>query len=148
MLACQLGLSQLCWSSIQIFAFECWPEFLIVDPKYGKCQLKKIKNVWKCAYKKNARIDRSNANDRIDRSDDWIQLNIYMFFFSWLVLIDFDWFYRSIRSSSIAFDWFDRSLRSVRSIMFFFIMYPAAYSFVNPGDFGHLLKTSADFEEL
>ena len=35
MLACQLGLSQLCRSSNRIFAFECCPDFLIVDPKYG-----------------------------------------------------------------------------------------------------------------
>ena len=36
MLECQLGLSCTAASSIRIFAFECCPNFLKVDPKYGK----------------------------------------------------------------------------------------------------------------
>ena len=38
MLKCQFGLSCTAASSIRLFAFECWPEFLIVDPKYGSVQ--------------------------------------------------------------------------------------------------------------
>ena len=64
------------------------------------------------------RIDRTRS--RTDLSDNRIQLNIYMFFFGWFVSIDFNWFDRSVRSSSIdsisQFDWFDWSVRLIRLI--------------------------------
>ena len=91
----------------------CQSKISIVEPnKLNRSQLS-----WLVESIELNRTDRSD--NQSDRSDDWIQLNIYISL-GWLVSIDFDWFNQSVRSSSIdligQFDWFDRSVQLSRSI--------------------------------
>ena len=108
----------LCWQTNPVHIFKvkilsrgCQSKILIVEP----IELNWNQSNWLVESIELNRIIQSD--NWSERSDNRIQLNIYMFFsVDWfrLTLIDFDWFNWSVWSSSIdligQFDWFDRSV--------------------------------------